>query len=143
MWQHNSHQTLNLHTHFELLRGVPTRMDLTGGNASERDVLKASLQADRVYVMDCGYSEFVLFNQIIETFFRFFKHVLGCQHLNSHAVNGIEIQAYLGIIACLPVALWRGRKPTLRTYEMICHYFSGLADEEELPAHIETLTSQA
>lgn len=250
MWQNDSHKAFKLHTHFELLRGVPTRMDLTGGDASERDVLRASLQADRVYVMDCGYIEFALFQQIIEarssfvcrvrdatlfdvveertisqeakagnvlrdmvvrftgssprrigfqqpmrlveikctphqkrggrpgqggpcrgesmliatdlldvpvetialiykhrwtieTFFRFFKHVLGCRHLISHAVNGIEIQVYLGIIACLLIALWTGRKPTLRTYEMICHYFSGLADEEELLAHIEKLTFQA
>ncbi len=75
----------------------------------------------------------------IETFFRFFKHVLGCQHLISHAANGIEIQVFLGMIACLLIALWTGKKPTLRTYEMICHYFTGLADEEELLAHIEKL----
>lgn len=66
MWQHDSHKAFKLHTHFELLRGVPTRMDLTGGNAGERDVLRASLRADRVYVMDCGYTEFALFKQIIE-----------------------------------------------------------------------------
>jgi len=42
----------------------------------------------------------------------------------------------MAIIACLLIALWTGRKPTLRTYEMICFYFSGLASEEELLAHI-------
>ncbi len=26
-------------------------------------------------------------------------------------------------------------KPTLRTYEMICYYFTGLAEEDELLAH--------
>ncbi|MBP7748491.1 MAG: hypothetical protein KA383_20440, partial [Phycisphaerae bacterium] len=41
--------------------------------------------------------------------FRFFKHVLGCRHLLSHCTNGIEIQTYLGIIACLLIALWTGR----------------------------------
>jgi hypothetical protein len=30
------------------------------------------------------------------------------------------------------LSLWTGRKPTLRTYEMVCFYFIGLADEEEL-----------
>lgn len=79
----------------------------------------------------------------IETFFRFFKHVLGCRHLLSHSPNGIEIQTYLGIIACLLIALWTGRKPTLRTYEMICFYFTGLADEEELLAHIAKLAPQS
>ena len=33
------------------------------------------------------------------------------------------------------------KKPTLRTYEMICYYFIGLADEEELLAHIAKLKS--
>ncbi len=68
---------------------------------------------------------------------------MGCRHLISHATNGIEIQVYLGIIACLLIALWTGRKPTLRTYEMICFYFCGLAEEEELLAHIEKLAPQS
>jgi hypothetical protein len=76
---------------------------------------------------------------VIETFFRFFKHVLGCRHLLSHDENGIEIQTYCAIIACLLISLWTGRKPTLRTYEMICYYLSGLADEEEFLAHISKL----
>ena len=77
----------------------------------------------------------------IELFFRFFKHVLGCRHLLSHCEQGIKIQTYCAIIACMLISLWTGRKPTLRTYEMICHYFSGLADEEELMAQLEKLGS--
>lgn len=75
----------------------------------------------------------------IEIFFRFFKHVLGCRHLLSHSENGIEIQTYCAIIACLLISLWTGHKPTLRTYEMICFYFCGMANEEELLAHIAKL----
>ena len=75
----------------------------------------------------------------IEIFFRFFKHILGCRHLLSHSQNGIEIQTYCAIIACLLISLWTGRKPTLRTHEMICFYFCGMASEEELLAHIAKL----
>jgi hypothetical protein len=75
----------------------------------------------------------------IEIFFRFFKHVLGCRHLLSHSPRGIEIQTYCAIIACLLISLWTGRKPTLRTYEMICYYFTGLASEAELLAHLAKL----
>lgn len=78
----------------------------------------------------------------IETFFRFFKHILGCRHLLSHDAEGIEMQTYCAIIASMLIALWTGKKPTLRTYEMICFYFCGMADEEELMAHIEKLPSQ-
>jgi hypothetical protein len=239
---------IKLHTHFELLKGVPTRMDLTDGDGDERTVLQSNLLPDRVYVMDRGYAKFELFADIlkvnssfvcrvrdnsvfevledkvlppatksgdvrrdmmvrftggqagkagldgplrlveivceprrkttknarggpdqgevllvatdiidvepevialiyknrwaIETFFRFFKHILGCRHLLSHSQNGIEIQVYVAIIACLLIALWTDRKPTLRTYEMLCFYMSGLASEEELFAHIEKLQPQ-
>lgn len=78
---------------------------------------------------------------LVEVFFRFFKHVLGCRHLLSQDPVGIEIQTYCAIIACLLISLYSGKKPTLRTYEMVCYYFTGLADEEELLAHLEKLKS--
>jgi hypothetical protein len=241
-----------LHTHFEILRGVPARIDVTpngGGDNDERAVLQTVLEADRLYVTDRGYAKFLLFNKFVdanssyvcrlrdnsvwetteekyrnddagldeiisdeivtfpnsaagsqlnhkirvicvrvnphttrgkyrggssgvdsdgilriatnlldvpaetialiyskrwavEIFFRFFKHMLGCRHLLSHNQNGIEIQTYCAIIACLLIALWTGRQPTKRTFEMICFYFCGLADEDELMAHIEKLKKQ-
>ena len=75
----------------------------------------------------------------VEIFFRFFKHVLGCRHLLSHRHNGIEIQVYMAIIACMLIALWTGRKPTLRTVEMLRFYFTGWADADELESHIAKL----
>ena len=242
-----------LHTHFEVDRYVPRRMDVTpdgGGEHDERSVLERTIESDRLYVMDRGYAKFALFNRIvaakssyvcrlrdnstyevveervltdadraagilsdqivrigqngkvaarpdhkirlicvkcsphtsrgkykgsstgpgsdgilriatnllevpaeiialiyserwtIEIFFRFFKHLLGCRHLLSHDPNGIEIQTYCAIIACLLISLWTGRKPTLRTYEMICFYFCGLASEDELLAHLAKLKRQ-
>jgi len=249
MWLNDKNKAFKMHMHFELLKSVPVRMDLTDGNGNEREVLQKVLEPGRTYVMDRGYAKFALFKAIIdvgssfvcrirdnsvfdvteerelsrhaldaglvrdalvtftgssaqeagitqplrvveieckphrkvtghtsrggpeqgdtilvatdlvevppdvialiykhrwaiETFFRFFKHVLGCRHLISHCENGIEIQTYLGIIACLLIALWTGKKPTLRTYEMICFYFCGLADEEELRDHIDKLQPQ-
>jgi hypothetical protein len=78
----------------------------------------------------------------VEIFFRFFKHVLGCRHLLSHREDGIKIQVYMAIIACMLITLWSGRKPTLRTVEMMQFYFTGWATEEELDAHIEKLKKQ-
>ena len=37
------------------------------------------------------------------------------------------------------ISLWTGRKPTLRTHEMVCYYLMGWADEETLTAHITKL----
>lgn len=57
-----------LHTHFEVLRGVPTVARVTDasgkGSASEKAVLKNTLEADRCYLTDRGYEEFSLFNAI-------------------------------------------------------------------------------
>jgi len=80
-----------------------------------------------------------LYRYTIELFFRFFKHVLGCRHLLSDDPKGIEIQTYCAIIACMLISLSTGRKPTLRTYEMICYYMMGWADEEEFLAHLAKL----
>lgn len=75
----------------------------------------------------------------VELFFRWFKCILGCRHLLAHSENGVAIQMYAALIASLLISLWVGRKPTKRTYEMLCHYFSGWADEEELHAHLQSL----
>ncbi|MDR4498556.1 MAG: IS4 family transposase [Candidatus Scalindua sp.] len=75
----------------------------------------------------------------IEIFFRWFKCILGRQHLLSLSQNGIQIQVYCALIASLLIRLWTGRKPTKRTFEMICLYFQGWATMEELMKHIESL----
>ena len=57
-----------LHTHFEVDRYVPTRIDVTpngGGEHDERAVLERTIEADRTYVMDRGYAKFSLFNKIV------------------------------------------------------------------------------
>jgi hypothetical protein len=57
-----------LHTQFEVLRGVPSAACVTDasgkGPAGEKAVLRASLEADRCYVIDRGYEDFSLFNDV-------------------------------------------------------------------------------
>lgn len=57
-----------MHTHFEILRGVPERIDATPakpkGQDDEKAVLASVLKPDRCYVTDRGYAKFQLFNQI-------------------------------------------------------------------------------
>jgi hypothetical protein len=235
---------VTLHTHFELLKGVPVDMDVTRAADSEVKNLLGKLLPGRVYVDDRGYACFRLFQGIVdigshfvcrlrdnsvyevveertlteadkaagvisdqvvwlgcagkrgelkqklrlikvkctphhkrihngrggpqqgeflliatdlmdlpaevialiyrcrwgvEIFFRFFKHVLGCRHLLSHREGGIRIQVYATIIACMLISLWTGRKPNLRTIEMLRFYFAGWATERELEAHIAKL----
>jgi hypothetical protein len=236
LWVDDHHRAAKMHLAFEVLRGVPVGVTVTAGNASEYDQLRALLQAGRLYVIDRGYAEYQLFQDIVdakssfigrlrdnavwtvieerpvsaaaraagvrrdlvvhlggpqsgaaleqplrvvevatgktdargnpevlllvtdrldleaelvalgyrfrwsvELFFRWFKCILGCQHLLSTCRNGVTIQVYLAVIASLLVSLWTGRKPTKRTFEMFCLYFSGWASAAELLAHLEQL----
>jgi hypothetical protein len=75
----------------------------------------------------------------VELFFRWFKCILGCTHWLSQTRSGLTLQVYVAILASLLVSLWTGRKPTRRTFEMICLYFQGWAGEAELIAHLESL----
>jgi Transposase DDE domain len=75
----------------------------------------------------------------IELFFRWLKCILGCRHLLANSPDGVAIQVYLGIIASLLISLWVGRKPTIRTLEMLQFYFTGWATEDELLAYLNQL----
>jgi len=236
LWLDEGHRAAKMHLHFEVLRGIPVRVSVTAGNGSEAEQLRRALQPGRLYVIDRGYAEYQLFQDIIdagssflgrirdnavwqvvqerpltaadkaagvqrdlvvwlggddsgavfrqpvrvvevatgkvdshgrpevlllatdrlelaaelvalgyrfrwavELFFRWFKCILGCRHLLSTARNGVTIQVYLAVIASLLLSLWTGHKPSKRTYEMFCFYFSGWATAEELQAHLDKL----
>jgi hypothetical protein len=79
----------------------------------------------------------------IEIFFRMFKHLLGCEHLLSHQANGIQLQVYAAMLACLLIVLHTGRKPNRRTLEMVFWHLTGWASDAELQAHLNSLPPQA
>ena len=64
-----SHSGWRLHTHFDVDRHVPTRIDVTpgsnGGKHDEKDRLRERLEPDHCYVMDRWYAQFTLWNDIV------------------------------------------------------------------------------
>jgi hypothetical protein len=66
LWVDDDHRAVKMHLHFDVLTGVPVEATLTAGNASETVQLRATLQADRLYVIDRGYAEYQLFQDIID-----------------------------------------------------------------------------
>jgi hypothetical protein len=82
------------------------------------------------------------FRWSVELFFRWLKCILGCRHLLLESPRGVALQVYVALIASVLVSLWTGHKPTKRTFEMLCFYFSGMASLEELITHIEKLSDQ-
>ena len=216
LWIDETHRAAKLHLHFDVFKGVPCHASITDGNGNERDELRAGLQSKRLYVIDRGYAEYQLFQDIIdarssfigrirdnavyeiveertlsddarqagvlwdrvvwlggeesgavfkqklrvvavangktdskgqpevlllasncldldaawialgykyrwtiELFFRWFKCILGCQHLLSTCHNGVAIQVYMALIVSMVMVLWTGHKPTKATLEML------------------------
>ena len=68
----------------------------------------------------------------IELFFRFFKQVLGCRHLISDDPDGITIQCYCAVIACMLLQLYSGKKPGKEMHRMIGFYLCGWASEQDV-----------
>jgi hypothetical protein len=239
LWNYDDKKAARLHLHFEVLKSVPVAAKMTDGKSCEKKAMHEMLEPGRFYVMDRGFEQFRLFQEIvdigssfvccvrdqmtwevieertlsaearaagvvydakvylggkkaigvlrqpfrvvqvdtgkkdqnrhcviltlisdkldldaelialayrfrwqIELFFRWLKCVLGCRHLLSTCQNGVQIQVYLALIASLLISLWVGRKPTKRTYEMLCFYFMGVVELDELNDHIATLQKQ-
>ena len=64
-----THCGWRFHTHFEIDRGIPVRMDVTtarnSGKTDEKQQLRRRLEADRCYVMDRWFGQFALWNDIV------------------------------------------------------------------------------
>jgi len=65
-WVDDEHRAVKLHLHFDVLKGVPVEATVTAGSASETAQLRATLQAGRLYVVDRGYAEYQLFQDVID-----------------------------------------------------------------------------
>jgi hypothetical protein len=251
LWQDEQHRAARLHLEMDIFNHVPTAYVITEGNGNEKKALRTMLAPGTIYLIDAGYAEYKLLNDIItagssfvirlrdnadyvvleekpltekgmaegiqkdlivrlgsqnkladcprdlriieifhkgnenehrksrvsskktfrtretdynfllatdrldlpaeviallfmrrwqiELFFRWFKHVLGFNHLLALSENGLTIQVYCALIASMLITIWTGRKPTKRTFEMISLHFMGWASDEELVRHIEKL----
>jgi hypothetical protein len=115
--------------------GVPQAPSSTGTERSQQVVLLTNLVDVPAEVLAALYR----LRWQIELFFRFFKHVLGCRDLISNKPEGVAIQIYCALIAALLMSLLLGRDVGRRGFRMMCLYFQGWADEEEVLALLAKL----
>jgi hypothetical protein len=66
LWLDDDHKAAKMHVHFEVLRGIPVGVTVTTGNDSEKQQLRQTLAAGRLYVIDRGYAEYQLFQDILD-----------------------------------------------------------------------------
>lgn len=67
LWIDEQHRATKLHLELDILKTVPVNAIITNGNANEKTVLRNFLSKDKIYVLDAGYSEYKLFQEIIDT----------------------------------------------------------------------------
>lgn len=68
----------------------------------------------------------------IEVFFRFLKQILGCRHLLSTRIEGIQIQVYAAVICCMLLNALTGKKPTKWMITLMSLYLQGLAGDDDV-----------
>jgi len=68
----------------------------------------------------------------LEVFFRFLKQILGCRHLLSTRIEGIQIQMYAAVICCMLLNTLTGKKPTKWHVTLMALYLQGLASDDDV-----------
>lgn len=66
VWLGDSERGAKAHVDFEVLKGVPSGVEITAGTGAENERLKERLQAGRLYVLDRGFRDFDLFQKIVQ-----------------------------------------------------------------------------
>lgn len=59
-------KAVKIHLQFDIFRGIPTGAELTDGNGDERAALKKQLSAAMLYIVDRGYMDYQLYQDIID-----------------------------------------------------------------------------
>jgi len=65
VWLEKYENAAKVHLHFDLSRGVPVYIDLTAGNGDEKASLRQHLAAACLYILDRGYVDYTLYQEII------------------------------------------------------------------------------
>jgi Transposase DDE domain len=64
LWQDAQHRAAKMHVAFEVWRQVPVGVTVTAGNAPERTELRRLVRPGGFYVMDRGYADYALFQEL-------------------------------------------------------------------------------
>jgi hypothetical protein len=66
LWNFEHKKAARLHLHFEVMKSAPVKAEITTGKSCEKKSMHRMLEAGRFYVMDRGYEQFQLFQEIID-----------------------------------------------------------------------------
>jgi hypothetical protein len=66
-WLGEHDKAVKIHLQFDLFRGVPVGAELGDGNSDERTALENQMKAGAPYVLDCGYMDYGLYQQMLDS----------------------------------------------------------------------------
>jgi hypothetical protein len=66
LWIDDEHRAIKLHLELSLEHELPTHVEITEGKGNERAELRKMLAPDKLYVLDAGYADYSLFQEIID-----------------------------------------------------------------------------
>jgi hypothetical protein len=96
LWQDAQHRAAKMHVAFEVLRQIPVGVTVTAGQASERAEWRRLVQPGGFYVVDRGYADYALFQEL---------HELPCHFLARVQYNAAyEVQAERPVSAAAQAA---------------------------------------
>ena len=66
LWLDQDHKAAKLHLEFDLLKSVPTQASVTDANENEKTILRKKLSSGKIYVLDAGYAQYSLLEDILK-----------------------------------------------------------------------------
>ena len=66
LWLDQDHKAAKLHLELDLLKGVPTQASVTDANENEKTILRKKLSSGKIYVLDAGYAQYSLLEDILK-----------------------------------------------------------------------------
>ena len=66
LWLDEDHKAAKLHLELDLLKGVPTQASVTDANENEKTILRKKLSSGKIYVLDAGYAQYSLLEDILK-----------------------------------------------------------------------------
>jgi hypothetical protein len=65
LWIDDTHRAAKLHLEFDICKWTPVRAEITTANTNEKTILKQTLAANKLYILDAGYSQYSLLEEIL------------------------------------------------------------------------------
>jgi hypothetical protein len=111
LWLEKHENAVKLHVHYDVLRGVPVFVEVTPGNGDERQSLRLHLAERHLYLMDRGYRDYKLYEEIIAHQSSFVSRLMGnakLETIHARALTAADCQA--GVVS--DEVVWLGDEKT-------------------------------